>query len=271
MGGKRGVMPQNDDWREKRYGRIRGGELEGLLTSLRESWREGRAIRESILEPEAIDFWKRVAAAPHWGQLYGLSLTQLLALLLKMTGTVDAFLSIAKSSNATEALLRDFPAELEKVELPDDPLAIPAILALIANLDSISRFSLTIHDLLERVKERHCVLSLARAASVDTGVLALPPAQLYMRSLQMAGETEALATFLRSVGGGPHKGRDVFLELRWAEYLLRDQGAFEECTFGEIHDLLVKRLRLYEDDGTLKDSKKSLAMVIRKWRKEAGN
>jgi hypothetical protein len=91
-----------------------------------------------------------------------------------------------------------------------------------------------------------------------------------MKSLQMSGSTKELASFLQAVAHGPHKTRLVYPELRWAEYLLRDQGAFDNCTQDEIHELIVVHLKLYDDDSKLKDSKKALFMLFRKWRKESG-
>lgn len=260
----------SEEWRTKRYGRILGADVELLLASLRDVWREGQEVRESLIRPGAERFWERLAQGPSWAHLYQLPFEQVIALFAKMTGTLELIIESARSDCPSDAVMRDLPVALESQELPSDPLALPLILVLIANLDSISRYSLTINNLMERVRHHQCVESLSRAASVDTGVLALPQAQLFMRSLQIAGEYRELSDFLRSVGSGPHKGRAVYQELRWAEYILRDQGAFESCTHDEIHDLIVYRLRLYDDDRKLKDSKKSLFMVFQKWWREGG-
>jgi hypothetical protein len=258
------------NWRSRRYGKILGSDLEAILQGIRNSWHDGQEIRALLASDRASKFWGEIAKSPHWGQFYQLTFAQVVALMGQITGTIDLIVDAANSEYPSDLLVGELSSRLDASEPGDDPRTLPLVLTLIANLDSIARYSLGVNDLLRRASRNGCVESLARAASMDTGVLALPQAQLLMKSLQMSGSTKELASFLQAVAHGPHKTRLVYPELRWAEYLLRDQGAFDNCTQDEIHELIVVHLKLYDDDSKLKDSKKALFMLFRKWRKESG-
>ena len=92
-----------------------------------------------------------------------------------------------------------------------------------------------------------------------------------MKDFQFQGEHVALAEFLGIVAQGPHKGRIPYQELRWMEYLLREQGAFRACKQQEIFDLLVRDLKVYGNDSDHADAKKALFALFRKWRLALAN
>ena len=140
---------------------------------------------------------------------------------------------------------------------------------MIGNLDAIARYSRSINDMLRISRENNDPKPLFQALSVDSYISTIGTVQAAMRLEQLSGSSQIADVVFKSIKG-PHKKRLVYPKLRWLEYLLRDQNAFESCTQEEIHVLVVNHLKLYDDDTKKKDSKKSLFMLFRKWQQEAG-
>lgn len=257
------------DWRAKRYGRILGRDIEKLLNSLREFSQLADELRTLVTSDKAEKFWVGLAKRPQWGDYY---LRPFSALIARFVLIADAGKVVREMASA------EFPSDhisalehhLDQVEPKDSAELIPMLFALVGNLEAIGAFSCSMSDLLDRVIKKACVESLARAASIDTAVLALPAAQFYMKALQLTGERVELAAFLGEVGQGPHKRRAPYNELRLIEYLLREQGAFKACSQREIFDLVVNGLKVYGSEEDHADAQKALFALFRKWRLEAG-
>ena len=113
------------------------------------------------------------------------------------------------------------------------------------------------------------VEALFAALSVDSLVSTMPFFQAAMRLGQLSGDPGFAEGVFASVKG-PHKKRYEYPELRWAEYLLRDQGAFEGCSREEIYELVVEHLMLYDAAGRKEDAKAGLFKLFRTWQKQAG-
>ena len=154
-------------------------------------------------------------------------------------------------------------------ELPDHVLAMPVAWALHANLEAIARYSRTVNDMLAAAM-RDDEQALFDALSVDSHLVSLPGCLAALRLGQLYRDDSFADAVFKAIKG-PHKRRLVYPKLRWAEYLLRDGGAFDACTEDELFDLIVVRLKLYGGDAEHKDAKKALFSLFRKWRKEAGN
>ncbi|NDK39601.1 hypothetical protein DT603_12185 [Pseudoxanthomonas gei] len=210
---------------------------------------------------------EKLMSVPNWTIFYQDSLVQLLSKMVVIAGIEAQVLAAANSGNFTGALLDaigDIPDDA-----PDHPAALPVAFAMIGNLDAIAHYSLSINDMIVACRDRGDIQALFNALSVDSLISTMPFFQASLRWGQLAGDHSLGAEIFTAIRG-PHKKRSIYPVLRWAEYLLRDQGALESCTQDEIHELIVMHLKLYGDDNQLKDSKKSLFMLFRKWQKEAG-
>lgn len=256
------------DWRKKRYGRILGEDAERQLSVFREFAREGEELRELLTTKKAVKFWREFAKSPAWGHYYQEPFERLVARFIVLANAGDVVKSIAQHEFPVDHI-GELEAHLDQQELPGEcPELIGLLFALMGNLDAIGLYSCTVKDFLDRVVSQSCVMSLARAASIDTGVLSLPVSQAVMKALQFQGEHEALAEFLGIVAQGPHKRRIPYQELRWMEYLLREQGAFRKCKNREIFELLATHLKVYGSDADHADAQKAMFELFRKWRKE---
>jgi|GEM_PF-3408625 len=204
---------------------------------------------------------------PNWTVFYQDTLLELLGKIAVVTGTVDQLKEAAASANPIDAVA----AMIDKLpdEAPEHPAAMALAFAMVGNLDAIARYSRSINDMFRACREKGDIEALFDALSVDSCISTMPFFQAALRLGQLTGDSEAAEAIFARIKG-PHKKRLVYPELRWAEYLLRDNGAFEVCTQDEIHELLVEHLKLYDDDSKLKDSKKSLFALFSKWRKQAG-
>ncbi|MFT3806054.1 hypothetical protein [Arenimonas sp.] len=273
-GVQRALSPKRDradleqNWRLRLYGRISGGQVESYLAMLNEIWSGRSKMFDGLSEQQLKNGVTKLAEIPNWVGFYQLSLVQLIAYMLVESGFKDELLRAAQSDDpisVVTSLIESLPEEA-----PEGSKAIPAAFAMIGNLDSISRYSRSINDLLRDAREKQDVGAIFKALSVDSYISTLPAIQVVMRMGQMAGDGSFAEVVFKAIRG-PHKKRQVYETLRWAEYLLRDQGAFLACSQDDIHDLIVNRLHLYDDDTKKKDSKKALFMLFRKWQKEAGN
>jgi hypothetical protein len=222
-------------------------------------------LRLLIGTEEASRFWAELAKNPSWGLYYLESFVTLLARFMVMSDSASVITSIAAHEFPADHFASELTAHLDSVEAPDDARLIPMFFALVGNAEAITRFSCTMNDLLVQA-QRGDMVALARAASIDVGVLALPACQFPMKALQFTHQHDELAHFLNAVAQGPHQGRAPYRELRWIEYLLYEQGAFGACTQSEIYELVVDGLRIYGTDSDHKDSKKALFALFRKWR-----
>lgn len=260
-------MTKTVDWRDKRYGKISGDQLEQLLSALSECW-EGRSLYRATENPEeAMERIAKLAAVPNWTGFYQRPFEELLASFVKVTGSEDALKKAAASADpigAEMAVVSQIPHEP-----PAHPAAMPIAFALIGTLEAVARYSRTVNEMLEAFRERLDFDALGQALSVDSIIITLPVCQAMLRYGQLTGDASFAKDLMRAIEG-PHQKRLVYPQLRWAEYLLRDNGAFEACSQDEIFELLVVHLKLYGDDAEHKDAKKALFMLFRKWRKEAG-
>jgi hypothetical protein len=259
------------DWRLKRYGRILGRDIEQQLIAFREFERQGAELKSLISGDDALKFWTKLAQNPAWAHYYLEPFATLVARFAILSGTGGVISRIAQDEFPADRLEAELTPALEHAEPSDDSALIPLMFALLANLESIARYSCTMSDLIRRFRERACVHSLARAASIDVGVLALPATQILLKSLQLAGDSASLADFLRGIAQGPHQARAPYQELRWIEYLLREQQALGVASNEDIYQLVVHGLRIYGDDSEHKDSKKALFALFRKWQREQAN
>lgn len=259
------------DWRLKRYGRILGRDIERQLVAFRELEREGAEMKSLIVGDNSLKFWKRLARNPSWAHYYLEPFERLVARFAILSGTSDLISRIAQDEFPADRLDAELTPVLEHAEPSDESALIPMMFALLGNLESIARYSCTMSDLLTRVREKVCVSSLARAASIDVGVLALPNTQFLLKALQLAGDSASLTEFLKGVAQGPHQARAPYQELRWIEYLLREQKALGVSSHDDIYHLVVHGLKIYGDDSEHKDSKKALFALFRKWRREREN
>lgn len=176
-------------------------------------------------------------------------------------------LSEAVESSSPASFLFDAVNELPD-EAPDHPAALPLAFAMIGNLDAIACYSRSINDMIEKAKEGD-VQSLFVAVSVDSLVSTMPFFQAALRLGQLSGDPSAASEIFKAIKG-PHRKRLEYLELRWVEYLLRDQGAFEACSKQEIYELVVEHLKVYDVAGDKEDAKAGLFKLFRTWQKQAG-
>lgn len=260
-------MMESPSWRNKLYGKITGGQLADVLAALSGYWAQ-RALYLPTDDPEeALARIGRLTAVPNWTGFYSHSLMEMLVMFVSVTGTGEAIRQASTSADPFTAVLHAIDAVPD--EPPDDPAALALAMAFIANLEAIARYSRTINDMLAELRERGDLQVLGQALSIDSAILGLPFCQAMLKYGQLTGDP-SFADELLGAAKGPHKRRLVYPSLRWAEYLLRDRGAFEACSQDDIYELVVVHLKLYGDDAEHKDAKKSLFALFRKWWKEAG-
>lgn len=209
---------------------------------------------------------QKLIAIPNWTIFYQDSLVVLLAKIAVVSELASRLDEATYESSPTSFLLD--AVESMPDEAPDHPAALPLAFAMIGNLDAIACYSRSINDMVAQAKQGD-VDSLFSALSVDSQVSTMPFFQAALRLGQLSGDSsfaEAVFAALK----GPHKKRYEYPELRWAEYLLRDQGAFESCSREEIYELVVEHLMLYDATGKKEDAKAGLFKLFRTWQKQAG-
>lgn len=254
-------------WREKSYGRLTGGELERCLSVFRDCWSE----RAELLGPLDAEQWpralERLMAVPNWTPFYQDSLIELIGKVLVVAGMSGAVESVIHQERPVEGLL-EAVASLPDTP-PDHPAAMPLAFAMLGNLEAIARYSRSINDMIRACREQEDIQALFDALSVDSLISTMPFFQAALRLGQLTGDA-TIAEQLLSTIKGPHRKRLIYPELRWAEYLLRDQGAFYACSREDVYELIVVHLRLYDPSGSQKDPKAALFTLFRAWQKEAG-
>lgn len=254
-------------WRTKAYGKITGGQLEEILAAFSTHW-DGRSLYSPTDDPEeALRRIAKLSAIPNWVGFYERSPLEMLAMFVAITGIADGIQQAAASADPY-AIVADVAAAIPD-EAPDHPAALPLVVALVTNLEAVARYSRTINDMLAALRERGDFEALGQALSIDSAIITLPLCQAMLKYGQLTGDPSFADNMLGAVKG-PNKKRLVYPKLRWAEYLLRDRGAFDACSQDEIYALIVVYLKLYGDDREHKDAKKALFMLFRRWWKEAG-
>lgn len=254
-------------WRSRPYGKITGGQLEDVLTAFSAHWTERTQYASAANPEEAMTRIVRLAAIPNWVGFYSHSLLEMLGMMVAITGSANALQHAVLSADPYTAVTDVFEALPD--EPPDHPAALPLAMAFVTNLEAVARYSRTVNDMLAAMRDRGDLEALGHALSIDSAVVTLPICQAMLRYGQMTNDPSFAKELLGAVMG-PHKKRLVYPKLRWAEYLLRDVGAFDACSQDEIYELIVVHLKLYGDDAEHKDAKKSLFALFRKWWKEAG-
>ncbi len=227
----------------------------------RVGWQEIRGDEEKWSEALL-----KLIAIPSWTGFYQDTFVTLLAKMSVMSGLAPTLSEAVAAENPT-AFLLDAASSLPD-EAPDHPAALPLAFAMIGNLDAIACYSRSINDMIEAAKEGD-VGSLFAAISVDSLVTTMPFFQSAMRLGQLSGDPSVANEVFKAIKG-PHKKRFEYPELRWVEYLLRDQGAFDSCSKQEIYELIVEHLKIYDVAGEKEDAKAGLFKLFRSWQKQAG-
>lgn len=257
----------SSDWKRRKYGRISGGDIERALGMFREVWSERLTWADVSQDEEK--WWESVQKlipVVNWTPFYQLTLIELLARIAVVSGVADTLLAAVESSDPTSFIL-DAVNEIPDAA-PNHPEAMPLAFAMIGNLDAIATYSRSINDMIAACKDGD-VEALFQALSVDSYISTMPFFQASMRIGQLSGDASAAELVLKSIKG-PHRKRAEYPELRWAEYLLRDQNAFGSCTREEIYTLVVEHLGIYDPGGNKKDAKAALFKLFRNWQLEAG-
>jgi hypothetical protein len=176
----------------------------------------------------------------NWTPYYQLTLVELLARIAVLSGMSEKLMAAANSGDPASFLL-DIVDDIPD-DAPDHPEALPLAFAMVGNLDAIARYSRSINDMAIACKAGQ-IDALFQAVSVDSYISTMPFFQSAMRIGQLSGDNSAADAIFKAIKG-PHKKRGEYSELRWAEYLLRDQGAFQSCSRQEIYELVVEHLRI---------------------------
>lgn len=255
-------------WRTKCYGRISGEQIEQCLLVFREIWSESRVWARALGDN---DEWGRAlekfVAVPNWVNFYQDSLVELIGKILAVSGQSERFLAAARGDDPLASIL-----EMTRVEPdaePAHPACLPLAFAMLGNLNAIARYSRSINDMVNACRESGDIQSLLDALSVDSHVISMPFFLAGLRLGQLNGDRSFAEVTFKAVCG-PHPHRLEYAELRWVEYLLRDQGSFETCSREEIYELCVVHLGVYDPSGSKKDPKAALFARFRAWQKEAG-
>ena len=208
----------------------------------------------------------KIAEIPSWLPLYRESLGALISRLVVIAGVSEQFVAAVKDAQPIGKVL-DLLGQLPD-DPPVDPNAMAVVFALVGNLEAISHYSRSVTDMFLAIENGE-IEALFQALSVDSHLVSLPFFQAALRLGQINGDASAAEEIFKAIRG-PHRKRASYPKLRWVEYLLRDQGAFDTCTREEIYELCVVHLRVYDPSGEKKDPKAALFSRFRTWQKEAG-
>ena len=259
----------NSNWREHQYGRITGGALESWLQLFERMWKEREEFSSIRDDPDQwANSFEKLVGIPNWVVLYEQDLLRLACTLIAHSGLEDGFVQAARAGG--DALLQ-FVETLAEIPPPDEKTladTLPAAMAMLGNLEAIAVYSRSVNDMVKAAKAGDYA-ALGEAVSIDAYVLCFPFFLAGIRIDQLSNQTEFAKDVFRAVCG-PHRRRYEYSTLRWAEYLLRDQGAFEACSREELYILLAHHLKLYDAAGTQEDAKSALFAMFRKWQKQAG-
>ena len=217
-------MTSFKEWRTQAYGKITGGQLEDTLATFSLHWSE-RSTYGSSDDPEvALAQIIKLASIPNWVNLYQHSLLEMLAMMFAVAGIGDAIQHAAESPDPYTAVAQIIDAIPDRA--PDHPAALPLAMVFTANLEAVARYSRSVNDMLAAFREKADFDALGQALSIDSALITLPFCQAMLRYGQLAGDSSAAEELIGFVAG-PHKKRLLYPKLRWAEYLLRDRGAFD--------------------------------------------
>lgn len=255
------------DWHDTRFGKVTGAEIARCIELFRGVWTE-RAVWQVTQTDDAkwLEAFQKLLAVPNWTVFYQDTLLQLLEKMVVVSGLTGTLKEAAAASNPVAFLIDALDSIPDNA--PDHPAALPLAFALIGNLDAIACYSRSINDMVRAAKQGD-IESLFAAVSVDSMVSTMPFFQAALRLGQLSGD-HSMADQLFKAIKGPHKKRFEYPELRWTEYLLRDNGAFEACSREEIYTLVVEHLKLYDTEGGNEDAKAGLFKLFRTWQKQAG-
>lgn len=257
------------DWRKRSYGRITGAQVERCLQLFNKVWAEVGEWGSSLGdEQQFVRSLEKLVAVPSWINFYQDSLVQLLAKTVAVAGLGDKLSEAFSQEDPISSMLKVADADPSD-DVPEHPAAIPLALAMMGNLHAIARYSRSINDMIIACRDRGEIQALFDALSVDSHILNMPFFTAGLRLAQLAGDRSFADAAFKAITG-PHAHRLEYAELRWVEYLLRDQDAFESCSREEIYELCVEHLQIYDPGGQKKDAKAALFSRFRTWQKEAG-
>lgn len=228
-----------------------------------------------IADGDAAEVVSKLRDSAHllsWGWHYELPFAMHAGLLLAGLTSNETLLRLSISETQIADLLylssdENAPAVEQTIESMSREQAI-FILALASSaaltLKSISIYSASINQLVERVRKNNDDEALFHAVSIDLCVQSAPTIAARICQAQFMGDKQFFRR-LRKAYKGPNKGRIQYSRLRIAELMLHECNAKSTASTHDINQLVTEKLQVF--DG--RSGSKNLLALFRNFRKEA--
>lgn len=255
----------------QRYGKASAGQLAefvGFIRLIPQFEREFIADwnRENKTEKVGKD-----AAYLNWSGCYEMPLGAHIAALMLCFTSSERLLKIAASPDQAKDLIAltkeaddpAFFAPLEGISQQEALVILALLMSLTRNIKSMRAYGLSINELLSKGDDE----SIFRAITIDPAVMGCQIVSSKICLAQMGGGKDCKRR-LRTALKGSHTGRLPYGELRIAERMLHEIGAYQESR-DDLAALLIEKLKLYNATG--ENPLKGLFSCLHAYRREATN
>lgn len=201
-----------------------------------------------------------------WAWAYELSFPELLGLLIWAMGAQEVLASFIASDDPQEAAIRSAEMNSEPNVPNDFPawrllLVMELLVACIKCIESYRTYSVTICDLVA-IARNGKTKALADAVRLDPTVLATPCIAEAV-SLATLDSNEDLLKQVKKAYATPKAKLAVYDKLRLAGVFLNQAGALTRENYDHIYDVIVKRMRLYDERG--EEPRRALLRSLKLW------
>ena len=234
---------------EKEYGKLSLDQFKQLVKELPEVRNQMQELPELIRSTSKEKITKLLDKDFYWAKAYELPFHHQMALLFCALGRVKKLVEVSQASDPEQAALDWMAADdvddwnggeggiFEKKHV------IGLTVSMIRNILSIMLFHRTLNKLVEEVRAGDDD-SLFLAVRIDRSIVACPTFADRIARAELENDKMFFLHLRSSLKGPSKKHWEMYKDLRYAIYMLRELG-FDKMSDAQLEDLLVHKLKLY--------------------------
>jgi hypothetical protein len=207
----------------------------------------------------------------YWADLYEISLTKHIGLLIYFSGLSDTVAGIAQTKDPQKKLLEslddiDVLDEYIPEEFREPKYLTGTWYSLTKSIESLSTYGFSLSALVQNFRETRDDKYLFNAMRIDHSISACPTFADRIAIAEMENDRKFFTQLANALKKRPEKRMARYGDLRYMLAALDEVNALESLGIEEVYQLFCVDLNLYPDVG--KDPARSLQKFILRWKKE---
>lgn len=219
------------------------------------------------------EIFEALSSTPPWSQYYELPYKEFLAVCAVVLNSSEVIKSAAEAPNSTQVIIDDIDNTLATEDkaktLNNEEVSLRTSLTIAADMQqlSISIHSQPLSRLVEKVRDDDDN-ALFEAVIVDRSIVSSPTIARRIQVAELTGDQSFMERLSNAITKTkPIRPKEKYDDLRFMIYLIDDLFDPDSISDGQMHDLIVKELELYDDSPD--DTSVGLERIIQRIREKS--